>query len=156
MGKSKYNDNFPLLAENYAQQGLIDEEIAAKLGIAVCTFYEYQKKYSEFSEAIKRGKKPVDVEVEKSLLKRAKGYEYEETTVEYKPPQSEDEKAKPIKVKKTKKEVIPDVTAQIFWLKNRQPDKWRDKQDIDAIVKGKIMYEISEKFIPKKGNEKKK
>lgn len=49
-----------------------------------------------------------------------------------------------------------DTTAMIFWLKNRQPEKWRDKQDIEALVKGSITYEISEKFMPKKGNEKKK
>jgi orotate phosphoribosyltransferase-like protein len=49
-----------------------------------------------------------------------------------------------------------DTTAMIFWLKNRRPDKWRDKQDIDAIVKGKISYEVSEKFMPKIDNEKKK
>lgn len=24
----------------------------------------------------------------------------------------------------------PDTTAMIFWLKNRQPDKWRDKRDV--------------------------
>lgn len=29
------------------------------------------------------------------------------------------------------KEIAPDVTAQIFWLKNRRPDKWRDKQEIE-------------------------
>lgn len=33
--------------------------------------------------------------------------------------------------KKVTKEVVPDTTAQIFWLKNRRPDKWRDKQDIE-------------------------
>ena len=60
----KYEDTFPLLAEGYAREGMIDKEIAAKLGVSEATFYEYQKKYPEFSEAIKRGKKPVDVEVE--------------------------------------------------------------------------------------------
>jgi len=130
MAKSKYNDDFPLLAEDYARQGLIDKEIAAKLGIGLRTLYEYQNKYPQFLQAIKRGKKPVDVEVENSLLKRAKGYEYEETTVEYKPSKSKDEKAKPTKVKKTKKQVIPDVTALIFWLKNRRPDLWKDKQEV--------------------------
>ncbi len=40
-------------------------------------------------------------------------------------------KTKEILEKKVIKQVSPDVTAQIFWLKNRRPDRWRDKQDIE-------------------------
>ena len=63
----------------------------------------------------------VDIEVENALLKRALGYEYDEVTVE----QSEDG----FKRRVTTKQVLPDTTAQIFWLKNRRPDKWRDKPE---------------------------
>ena len=136
MCKEKYDDTFPLLAEGYAREGMIDKEIAAKLGISESTYYEYQNKYSEFSEAIKKGKKPVDIEVENALLKRALGYEYEEQTVEYKAAK-EGEAVKPTHVKKTKKQVVPDVTAQIFWLKNRRPDLWKDRQDHS----GKLIHE---------------
>lgn len=40
-------------------------------------------------------------------------------------------------IKSKTKEVIPDTTAQIFWLKNRKPDDWRDKQVVqhDGEVK---------------------
>ncbi|GAG27156.1 unnamed protein product, partial [marine sediment metagenome] len=95
------------------------------------TYYQYQKKHPEFSESIKRGKRPVDVEVENALLKRAKGYEYEEVHAEFRPKNKDDKKAKPTVVKRIKKQVAPDVTAQIFWLKNRRPDLWRDKQDVE-------------------------
>lgn len=71
----------------------------------------------------KKGKEVVDIEVENALLKRALGYSYEEKKVEV----SEEG----TKVTKTIKEVVPDTTAQIFWLKNRRPDRWRDKQDIE-------------------------
>ncbi|WP_295284102.1 hypothetical protein [Veillonella sp.] len=71
----------------------------------------------------KKGKTVVDIQVENALLKRALGYEY----VEYSEECSEDG----IKKKKTVKHVIPDTTAQIFWLKNRRPDLWRDKRDLE-------------------------
>ena len=64
--------------------------------------------------------------MENALLKRALGYEAEETTTEIR-----EENGKKTKyIKKTMRHVLPDTTAQIFWLKNRRPDKWRDKHEI--------------------------
>jgi len=130
--KTKYNDDFPLLAEDFARRGMIDVEIAKNLGIHVDSLYNYQKKYIEFFEAIKRGKAPVDIEVENALLKRARGYDYEEAMVEYKPGKGEkgEEKAMPTVIRKTKKQVIPDTIAQIFWLTNRRPKLWKHKKDV--------------------------
>lgn len=130
MAKSKYHPDFPLRAQDYARQGMIDTEIAAKLGISEKTYYDYQKKYPQFLQAIKAGKAPVDVEVENALLKRARGYEYEEVTVEY-APAKKGEKAQATRVKKVTKQVIPDTRAQEFWLKNRRSGFWRDRQDIE-------------------------
>ena len=127
MAKSKWPDVQEKLqsglVEAWARDGLTDEQIAYNLGIAVSTFYVYKEQHEEFSEALKRGKEVVDYEVENALLKRALGYGYEEITYE---------EGKP--VKKVTKQVAPDVTAQIYWLKNRKPDKWRDKPNgIDAV-----------------------
>lgn len=61
------------------------------------------------------------------MLKRALGYEYTETTREYIPELDEMKTTK-----KVTKQVAPDTTAQIFWLKNRKPDKWRDKLNRDC------------------------
>ena len=116
-----------ILLEGWARSGLTDEQIAKNIGIATSTFYEWKKKELEFSEALKKGKEVIDFEVENALLKRALGYEYEEETYE-----------NGILTKKVKKQVAPDTTAQIFWLKNRQVKKWRDKVEIadnDAIKK---------------------
>ena len=116
-----------ILLEGWARDGLTDEQIAKNIGIATSTFYEWKKKELEFSEALKKGKEVIDFEVENALLKRALGYEYEEETYE-----------NGILIKKVKKQVPPDTTAQIFWLKNRQVKKWRDKVEIadnDAIKK---------------------
>lgn len=132
MAKSKWEDvkNKLFLVENWAKDGLTDKQIAYNLGISEDTFYEYKKKHSEFSEALKKGKEVVDYEVENALLKRALGYEYEEKTYET----SYDERTgKSIErlTKRTTKQVAPDTTAQIFWLKNRKTREWRDKQQIE-------------------------
>ena len=141
MAKSKYRMDFPKLAEEYAKQGMIDKEIALKLGISKETFYKYQKKYPDFSDSIKVGKGSIDHEVQQSLYKRTKGFEYEETHVEYKDFPKPGEKAKPTSVRKITKMIIPDVTACIFWLKNRMPERWRDKQEHDVRIKGSLSIE---------------
>lgn len=142
MAKSKWEEieGKLMLVEGWARNGLTDEQIAKNLGIAYSTFRVYVKKYSALSAALKRGKEVVDFEVENALLKRALGYEYEEVTKER--ILKKDEKGVPLVnihgvpiyemviTKKVTKQVAPDTTAQIFWLKNRKPQDWRDKQEI--------------------------
>ena len=109
-----------LKIEGWARDGLTDEQIAQNIGISRSTLNEWKNKYSDILDTLKKGKEVVDLEVENALLKRALGYKYDEVTYEF----GEE-------VKRVRKEVVPDTTAQIFWLKNRRPDKWRDKQDIE-------------------------
>lgn len=104
------------LIEGWARDGLTDEQIAHNMGIASSTLREWKKKFSMFSAALKKGKEVVDYEVENALLKRALGYRYDEVTVEA-----------GVETKRVTKEVAPDTTAQIFWLKNRRLDKWKNK-----------------------------
>lgn len=130
-GPGKYHDWITeeglLKIEGWARDGLTDEQISHNMGIAPSTLYEWKKKHPEISEALKKGKEVVDRQVENALLKRALGYEYEEV----KQIIEKDENGKDRKrVEKTIKHVPPDTTAQIFWLKNRKPDKWRDKRDV--------------------------
>ena len=127
MAKTKYSEDFPRRAEGYARDGLIDEQMAAKLGISKQTFYDYQKRYPDFLDAIKRGKAPVDDDVESALLKSALGWDYEEVHTEIREVNGKQYKT----IKKVKRIVPPSNTAQIFWLKNRRPKKWRDKQDLN-------------------------
>lgn len=119
-----------ILVEGWARDGLTDEQIANNLGISIQTFYTYKKNYLEFFESLKKGKEIVDYEVENALLKKALGYEYKEVTREnvlnY-----ETGKYEMRITKEVTKQVTPDTTAQIFWLKNRKPEKWRDKQQIE-------------------------
>jgi len=142
LAKSKWEDikDKLILIEGWARDGLTDEQIANNLGIGKTAFYKYKKEHVNFANALKKGKEVIDFEVESSLLKRALGYEYTEVTKER--IMRKDEKGQPITdihgfpcydmvvTKTVKKEVVPDTTAQIFWLKNRRPDKWRDKQEM--------------------------
>lgn len=106
--------------EGWARDGLTDEQIAHNMGITRKTLYEWKDKYSDICNALKKGKEVVDLMVENALLKRALGYDWEEQRVEISP----NGKKKGIQ---TTRHVPGDVTAQIIWLKNRRPDKWRDK-----------------------------
>ena len=130
IAKSKYEtDVKPRLVEIEAwkRDGLTDEQICNNLNISIQTFYTYKSKYIEFFEAIKKGKEVADIEVENALFKRAIGYRYKEVIKEVK----EIDGKKSTYIKEVIKEMPGDVGAQIFWLKNRKSNKWKDKQDID-------------------------
>ena len=126
------------LLEGWARDGLTDEQIAGNIGINTSTLYDWKNKFPKISEALKRGKEVVDIQVENALLKRALGYEFQETRVE----KSDKDGTKIIQ---TLKHIPADTTAQIFWLKNRRPDKWRDKPempgDSDMLKKAKELLE---------------
>lgn len=134
--KNKYQSHVEpklLLVEAWARDGTIDEEIAKKLGVSYSTFRKYRDEYEALSAALKRGKEVADVEVENALFRRAIGYRYDEVTREADKvidPETGELVTIMVETKRVTKEVQPDVAAQIFWLKNRRPDKWRDKQDI--------------------------
>lgn len=113
------------MLESLARSGLIDKQIAEYIGISVQTLNVWKKQYPSFSESLKRGKDVVDAQVENALLKRALGYEYEEVSEKY-------ENGILTEKKVVKKHVVPDTTAQIYWMKNRKPSIWRDKPYVDA------------------------
>ena len=124
MAKGKYEKWLEpeslILLEGWARDGLTDEQIANNMGVRRETLYDWKKKHPNISNALKKGKEVVDIQVENALLKRALGYEYTEEKVEI---SEKDGK----KVVQTVKHVAPDTTAQIFWLKNRRPEKWRSE-----------------------------
>lgn len=118
----------------WARDGLTEPQIAQNMGISFPTLCEWKKKFPNILDALKRGKEPVDTQVENALLKRALGYEYDEVTTETErfPVGKPDEDGEQRFIERTKVKtkhvtVLPDVTAQIFWLKNRKPKQWRDR-----------------------------
>lgn len=120
--------------EHWCRDGLTEEEICKRLGVSVSSFSEYKNKYPELLEVLKRGKEEADYAVEDALFKRAIGYQYEEVTYQLAErinPDTGEKETYMTEAKRVTKEVPPDVTAAIFWLKNRCPDKWRDKRDVE-------------------------
>nr|DAN79840.1 MAG TPA: terminase small subunit [Caudoviricetes sp.] len=126
--------------EGWARNGLTDEMIAHNIGITTTTLYDWKKKYPQFAESIKRGKEVVDIMVENALLKSAMGYKYDEVVKE-RVFDYETETSIVVEVKRTTKEVAPNPTSLIFWLKNRKPEAWRDTKNIDASVEVRNPFE---------------
>lgn len=138
IAKGKYHewlqqDNL-LMIEGWARQGLTDEQIASNIGIGTTTFYTWVDRFPVIRESLKKGKAPVDFEVENALYKRAVGFEYEEVETLIEEVNGETKK----KVKRTKRTALPDTSAIIFWLKNRKPEQWRK---MNPVVENKLKAE---------------
>lgn len=123
-----------LRIEGWARDGLTEEQIAKNMGVSRSTLSDYKVKYPDILRAIKNSKEVADREVENALFNKATGY-----TVKLKKPMkvrhveydevSGRKVAEYEKIEYIEEEVhVPaDTTAQIFWLKNRKPNEWRDK-----------------------------
>ncbi|WP_319589660.1 hypothetical protein [uncultured Draconibacterium sp.] len=119
--KTDFKQEYIEEAHNYALLGATDAEMSDFFGVSERTFNTWKKKHPEFLQSIKKGKSRADAQVASKLFNRATGYEFEEVSIE--------KKGRKIVSKRTTTKHIPsDTTAGIFWLKNRQPDLWRDKQ----------------------------
>lgn len=119
-----------LQIQGWARHGLTNSQIANNIGIAERTITEWIARFPAISAAIKKGRSPVDIEVENALLKRALGYEYTETVTDE---VGEGDKKK-THTRTLVKHCPPDVGAICFWLKNRRPDKWRDRVQQEVSV----------------------
>lgn len=126
------------LIRAWKRDDLTDIEICNKLGIKKSAFYNYKNKYPEFKEILDHDKELTDAEVENNALDNAKGYFYEEEQVFTEKEIFYDENGKKIKeITKPKiitvtKRKLSDQQAAQWWLKNRLPGKWKDKQELDV------------------------
>lgn len=135
MAKGKYEkwiaEDGLLLLKGWARDGLTDEEIARKMHISSSTFYDWQKKYSEISEAIKKGREPVNVILEDTAIERATEWKtVKEITREPRFNRETGETELAV-TKEVEKKVPPDSTLLIFLMKNRMKDKYGDKQQVE-------------------------
>lgn len=135
MAKSKYEEWLQpeslLLLEGWRRDGLTYEQIAHNMGINTSTLYKYINEHEEISNALKKGSEVSTYEVENALYKSALGYYVEEMDVT--------ETATPEGVisttrRKHKRYIAPNIAAQIFILKNRRKDFWKDKIDINEAT----------------------
>lgn len=108
-----------------ARRGLTNEEIAHDLGISYKTLKAWKKRFVAVGAALKEGKAIADGQIETSLFRLANGYRYSETKIVTLPDGRE-------RIEVTEKEVQPNVTAIIFYLKNRRPDLWRDHVPLEG------------------------
>jgi len=119
--KKKYDKAMDEQVYKICLLGATDVQIADILGIAKSTLNVWKKTYPELMAAMTRGKQEADALVAHSLFKRATGYSHPDTHISN------------FQGEITKTEITkhypPDTTACIFWLKNRDKENWRDKQD---------------------------
>jgi transposase-like protein len=133
---SKYDPKYhPQLVKWMARCGKTQAEIAEELEISEPTLYAWAKKYPDFLKSLKESGGFIDSLVEDSLLKRALGYQVEE--VEITETTRKDGTVKE-RVKRTVKYVDPHPTAIIYWLNNRQPERWRNRVEVDTEDKKEI------------------
>jgi len=117
--KPEYNDQTYKLC----LLGATDKEIANFFEVDEATINRWKLDHPEFCESLKGGKEKADAEVGNKLFERATGYKHKDIYITQ------------FKGEIIKEDIIkhypPDTTAAIFWLKNRQSAKWRDKQEIE-------------------------
>lgn len=130
--------------EILASYGLTDQQMAEVFAVTVQSFRKYKKKHKEFLSALKNGKSVADANVERSLYHRATGYTVEATKIFH-------YQGEPVKVDYLE-HYPPDTAAAFIWLKNRKPDKWKDKvehghniEDQKGMLSG-LMDALNEKY----------
>ena len=116
------------VAIGMAKMGATDEQIADALDVSRSTISLWKEQNKGFSDTIKNAKDEADEKVERSLYQLATGYEYD---AEKPLVVSVGNGKSAVEIAKYREKVPPNTTAMIFWLKNRQPAKWRDKQEVE-------------------------
>jgi len=121
---SKFNEIVREKILELARGGKTDEQIADIIGVERRTLQYWKTNDQSFLLALKENKHIADELVEASLFRKATGYTH-----------------KAVKIMQNEGEVIkeeyeehypPDSTAAIFWLKNRKPEEWRDKTEVEV------------------------
>lgn len=128
---TKYNEKFADLAYSFCLLGADDAFLALEFGVDEATINRWKIKYPEFCESLKKGKAIADAKIVQSLYKRAKGFDFTERHYELKKvktAEGEAEKEEMVCVKKVVKYIAPDPVSIIYWLNNRQPKYWKNKQ----------------------------
>lgn len=120
---TKYKPEYVELAYNYCLLGATDARLAEFFNVDESTINNWKIDFPEFLESLTRGKYEADARVANSLFMKATGYEHQSVKIF-------NDNGTPMIVDYVER-YAPDTTAAIFWLKNRQPAMWRDKQEID-------------------------
>jgi len=148
---TEYKEDYNKQAFHLTLLGATDKELATSFGVKEQTITNWKRTYKDFFASIKEGKIEADANVSNSLYKKALGGHF----IEKQKVIIVDGKEKIITLKE---QVPPDTTSAIFWLKNRQPDKWRDKVDVNGKFDlGEVSLEwVKENFLDKMDDARKR
>ena len=137
----QYQPDYARQAMAHCKLGATDSDLANLFECSIGTIHNWLVKHKEFSEAVKTGMMEYfSPRVARSLAQRAIGYAID--VEEVKITKDGDEIRYTVR-----KHYPPDVTACIFWLKNRDPENWRDVQEhkhqnLDNLTSRELLDEI--------------
>ena len=135
------------MLEAWARDGLTKADIAHNMGIGTTTLWEWEQKYPDIKEAIKRGKEVTDIIVENALYKNATGYKYtEQQAIKVRKELVKDgvkQVIEDVKLVEVEKHKMPETVAQLAWLNNRKPEAWRDRRHVENTNKNIQVDELS-------------
>jgi len=121
MGRpTSYQPEYAKQAEKLCQLGATDEDLADFFEVSIRTISNWKVSQPEFLQALKGGKETADERVERSLYHKAVGYTHDAVKIF--------QHQGTVIEAPYREHIAPDTTAAIFWLKNRRPDLWRDRQ----------------------------
>lgn len=124
---TRYRADYARQAGIFARKGFTVQEIAEVLDVTISTIYLWMEKHPKFSEALNEGRASYDERIEVALAERALGYSHPEDKIFC-------NKDGEVTVVPTVKHYPPDTAAAFIWLKNRQPDRWRDRQEVEVTA----------------------
>jgi hypothetical protein len=133
---TRYKQEFAAQALKLTILGATDRDMADFFDVDERTINRWKKSHQEFCQSIKKGKLEADANVASSLYKKAIGFKHKDSKIFL-------NEGKAVIVP-TEKQYPPDATAAIFWLKNRQPEKWRDTKNIDHTTGGEKLIDNRE------------
>ena len=148
---SEYNGRYHIpWVKSLARRGLTVKEIAKEMGIAKSTLCKWVKENPDLSDALNEGRSYADALVENSLFSLTqKSTVTEKKTIV----SSSDTEQKPLRIEITEKDVPPSAAACIFWLKNRQKDRWRELPKYDNDQNDLNEDEEVKFYIPENGRD---
>lgn len=131
-----------------AERGFTDKEMAFVIGVTDTSLNNWKIKYPSFFESLKDSKLIADQKVERALFEKATGYKY----MTQKPVTVSDGKdsGSHVELVDYEESIPPSDTSMIFWLKNRQPEKWRDKTEVNNNVSGGLSLTLNKRVINSK------
>ncbi len=141
------NARFPQIAGALSRDyGFTAEQLGAVFGVSNRTINHWMQEHKDFKDAVKKGRDSYDsINVENALLKRAMGYQFTEVSTQRIRITVKDANGIKVKIPATKvittnKEIPPDTKSAIFWLTNRNPERWRVHLNINTKVGGTVQH----------------